>query len=52
MGRSKKSGEPGDDTSQRVARELYLYDSPRDFGPEHAKLSGREGEKCQPLDRL
>ena len=37
--------ETGDDTSQRVARELSLDDSPRDFGQEHAKLSDTAGKE-------
>ena len=36
MRRPKKTGGPGDSTSGRVARALYLDDAPRDFGPEVA----------------
>ena len=32
----RKNGGPGDGTSGRVARALYLDDAPRDFGPEVA----------------
>lgn len=32
----RKKGGPGDDTSGLVARELYLNDASRDFGPEFA----------------
>ena len=31
-----KNGGPGDGTSGRLARALYLDDAPRDFGPEVA----------------
>ena len=33
-GLKKKNDEPGDGTSGRVARALYLDDTPRNFGPE------------------
>ena len=36
MRRSNKIGKPGDGTSGRVAKALYLDDAPRDFGPELA----------------
>ena len=32
----KEKGGPGDGTSGRLARALYLDDAPRDFGPEVA----------------
>ena len=36
MRRPKKNGGPGDGTSGRLARALYLDDAPRDFGPDVA----------------
>ena len=58
-----KKDEPVSGTSERGARALYHDDGPRDFGPRIAYTviwtsdtsrarSGREGEKCRPLDHM